>query len=1289
MLPYFPFRNLIIIFFLLLLSSITFSQNFSPAIRGNFGIKANLFSGTDSTGVDDWAQGPNGTGVILDNGEPNLALFPYTTHKKDRISGKGESSVFITTSKVSDNPNTWVIGAGSASGKTDLINVYSHARRDGNDDLWYFIAAERLVTNGATTVDFEFMRAGITIAQNGAVTGLGADSGRVAGIVTTPVANNGGTISKPGSLLVVTDYGGSSVSTSIYMWTQAPPSGVTFNQGLNTGAFGWALINPPANSIVAAQNATPVSTGPWGTFQGSGGDSTNTLGALAFVEVGINISKIGLDDQNNCTNVRQVIVHSRTSPSFSSGLSDFVGPLVFDLNTCASISVNKLEDFDESFSTELDRSTKNWNLSLYKGSVAPANLLGTVTSSSSTGILDSLPRGTYVAVESDTANWLHLGVIRESKLYNDTSISQSSTSHTFNVFGGDSVSITFVNSKNRINTTTDVESNQSPATLGTQVTFTATVDPGTATGTIKFYDDEILLGTGTLAGGTATFAISSLSGGNHYITAVYSGDANFSGSISDIFTQVIGKANSTTSVNSNATPALLYQSITFTATVTPNMATGEVEFFDGEVSLGTDELSDGSGSVSTSSLTIGAHTISVVYVGDVNYNGSSSLGLNQQINNPVPTLSTISPSTILAGEPDFTMTVIGTNFVSNSVVRINGNNRATTFTSKTELSATILASDIAINGLFPVTVFNPTPGGGTSNSVNLKVTLIANSSISGKKFNDLDGDGVLDGGETGLQNWKIWLNENNIPIDSVLTDGSGNYTFDSIPASTYQVTEELQSGWVSTLPSGGVYTVVLADNQNVTAKDFGSYRPSSITVYKQIDEDGNFATTGDRTTIPWYLTIYFGDSLLSSGNDTMISASELFPGNYTITQIDTPYWYQLGKVIDDVPMIDSLNRSQLVSVQDGANLEIFFVDKFYTDTTKYRTLAADTLLSKKPRVIKVKKPKPGTAFVVANVANFRDTLIKYLGSLTVGIPQLKGSATAKTLAWIRWKKGKDMGAFYNAFHEARPSPFDSTRAKKPYKKIVKEQKPKLVVSKDGKKRTGYDNPLAAEMGAFRLNLEAGGRGVFVTVPPGSDIRNLEYYQYGSPFHRMSLAEIGARVDSLMTYWKDLNSSEGIHHPAYVIIADLLNQINNAFATSIDSVDLVNPSYSFLQVRGEVPINAIPYLEKPRFSKNSLASPISFEDFGMPDEFSLSQNYPNPFNPTTTIEFSLERPALVSLKIFNVLGQEVKTLIRNVAYDEGTYDVEFSASNLATGVYFYRLEIDKGKYTAVKKLMLLK
>jgi len=93
-----------------------------------------------------------------------------------------------------------------------------------------------------------------------------------------------------------------------------------------------------------------------------------------------------------------------------------------------------------------------------------------------------------------------------------------------------------------------------------------------------------------------------------------------------------------------------------------------------------------------------------------------------------------------------------------------------------------------------------------------------------------------------------------------------------------------------------------------------------------------------------------------------------------------------------------------------------------------------------------------------------------------------------------------------------------------------------------------------------------------------------------------------------------------------------------------------------------------------------------ESIPLPVEFDLAQNYPNPFNPSTTISYSIPKAANVQLKVFNVLGQEVATLV-NGTVTAGVHSIVFDASHLASGVYIYR--VTGAGFSDAKKMMLIK
>jgi hypothetical protein len=209
-------------------------------------------------------------------------------------------------------------------------------------------------------------------------------------------------------------------------------------------------------------------------------------------------------------------------------------------------------------------------------------------------------------------------------------------------------------------------SSVNPSALGQAVTFTATVKPasgtGTPTGTVTFNDGATVLGTGTLSGGIATFVTSGLGGGAHSITAVYGGDANFSGSTSPVLTQTVNMATTSTSVTSSNVSSNRGAPVTFTATVTSSATgtpTGMVTFQDGSSQIGTGTLSGGRTTFTTSGLLTGPHSITAVYLGDANFMGSTSAVLTQTIGKAASSASVTSSSnpSVIGAAVTFTASV--------------------------------------------------------------------------------------------------------------------------------------------------------------------------------------------------------------------------------------------------------------------------------------------------------------------------------------------------------------------------------------------------------------------------------------------------------------------------------------------------------------------------------------------------------------------------------------------------------------------------------------------------------
>jgi len=180
-------------------------------------------------------------------------------------------------------------------------------------------------------------------------------------------------------------------------------------------------------------------------------------------------------------------------------------------------------------------------------------------------------------------------------------------------------------------TTTTLASSPNPSAYGQTLLLTATVTSPFGTPpdgeTVTFKQGATVLGTGTLNGGSGTFSTSQLGVGDQRIIAAYLGDANFTGSKSEILSQVIPKATSTTKVIASQNPSVYGQPVTFTATVAPQFSgapTGNVVFQDGTLRLATVALSGGIAIYTTSTLAEGTHSITVTYDGSSDFSGSAA-----------------------------------------------------------------------------------------------------------------------------------------------------------------------------------------------------------------------------------------------------------------------------------------------------------------------------------------------------------------------------------------------------------------------------------------------------------------------------------------------------------------------------------------------------------------------------------------------------------------------------------------------------------------------------------------
>lgn len=254
----------------------------------------------------------------------------------------------------------------------------------------------------------------------------------------------------------------------------------------------------------------------------------------------------------------------------------------------------------------------------FTAAVAPASATGTVTFFDGVTPIDTVPLSGGIAQFTTTFPWGDHPITAQ---YSGDSDYEGSVSNTV------------VQHVHRLPTSTYLFSYPNPSTYGQTVAFSVSVIPQIGpTGTVELFDGPVSLGTASVNVGFAYFYISSLSGGNHTLTVVYSGNDIFAPSTSAPLDQVVDRVNTSTALTSSQNPSTAGQPVTFTASVTPPEATGTVEFFDGAVSLGSASVSGGVARLTTSSLAVGGHTVTASYGGDINYAPSVSPELHQTVN---------------------------------------------------------------------------------------------------------------------------------------------------------------------------------------------------------------------------------------------------------------------------------------------------------------------------------------------------------------------------------------------------------------------------------------------------------------------------------------------------------------------------------------------------------------------------------------------------------------------------------------------------------------------------------
>jgi hypothetical protein len=370
---------------------------------------------------------------------------------------------------------------------------------------------------------------------------------------------------------------------------------------------------------------------------------------------------------------------------------------------------------------------------------------------------------------------------------------------------------------------------------------------------------------------------------------------------------------------------------------------------------------------------------------------------------------------------------------------------------------------------------------------------------------------------------------------------------------------------------------------------------------------------------------------------------------------------------DDIPSaIASPGGSTFVTgtCSEGKGSEIVTID--YADPLhlKYRTFTQDSLLAKGVNL--------NLNGAVPNNGNVRDTgFARAYPKIKTGFPGAPGGLvlgnprpdSATHFGWIRFTKGANIIKFLPQVQNSRG--FDLYGGKL----FVGEKKDPTLVK--------FNDHIAGELLALKINI--GASDAEITPPTFGDLTyQLNDTVNGIPLNGMSMRGLAALTDNFLTYWQ--------RYPAvaWAILDSALDRSNRAFVGPLKAI-----SSKPLAVTGAVSIDSVTLLSP---SATPVVNPLAFAPGSLdvaPEQYTLYQNYPNPFNPVTTIEFSLPQSSVITLKVYDLLGREIGTLLDEQPMDQGRQEINFNAERLASGIYFYRLVVDHGRYSDVRKMVVVK
>ncbi|PKL83487.1 MAG: hypothetical protein CVV24_04810, partial [Ignavibacteriae bacterium HGW-Ignavibacteriae-3] len=545
------------------------------------------------------------------------------------------------------------------------------------------------------------------------------------------------------------------------------------------------------------------------------------------------------------------------------------------------------------------------------------------------------------------------------------------------------------------------------------------------------------------------------------------------------------------------------------------------------------------------------------------------------------------------------------------------------------------------------------------------------SSVWGHVFHDLNFDGVINGTESGISNWPVFLN--GPTIATTYTDVDGNFGFGDLKPGSYTISVAVQTGWSHTKPIKGNYTFEIGPAQSIDGLNFGfgndpclsgikTWQPLGLgvnnSVYALANDGTNLFAGGTFTNAggiavnhiaKWNGTTWsdIGGGVNGSVNAILVVGSDLYVGgSFTLA----------GNV--SARNIAKWNGSSWSALGDGTNGNVLAFAMVGTDLYVGGLFTTAGGINAK------------------NIAKWNGTNWSALGGGVIqngsyGVLALASIGTDLYVGGGFWGTGGANGAYniikWNTANSIW-SPMSTGLNDRVYSLAVMNGElyagggfgnsggfnaVNHVAKWNGSNWSPLGNGTTGSVTGWNWSLAASGTDLFVGG---------QYATAGA-----TSANNIAKWDG--TDWYSLSSGVGGFYYATVFSLTIIGSdiyAGGAFTTA-----------------GNVSANYI-----AKYSCSSVTTSVYDDNSSnfIPQQFQLSQNYPNPFNPTTTIRYDIPKAGFVKISVYDILGREVRVLV-NEEKNQGIYQVNFDAKYLASGIYFYTIRTKD--FTQSKKMILMK